>query len=89
MTDINALTAEIERLRSLAEWVLIDAEHLPKVGDELGGYDRACAIPSWIVRVATRAFMNGFSVDQCLRMSYTHYRPINAPPRRSEAAPVN
>ena len=73
------LERQIAEARKAAEWTLIDAEHLPKVGDEVGGYDPASAIPSWCIRLVSVAFLADLDIPQWRRMGYTYYRPINAP----------
>ena len=82
---IAELERQIAEARKAAEWTLIDAEHLPKVGDEVGGYDPALAIPSWRIHLVSVAFLlipplpADLYIPQLRRMGYTYYRPINAP----------
>ena len=72
------LEAQLAEARKAAEWTLIDAEHLPQVGDEVGGYDLALAIPSWRIRLVSVAFLANLDIPQWRRYGYTHYRPKNA-----------
>ena len=73
------LALEVTALKAQAEWTRIDAEHLPKVGDEVGGYDPALAIPSWRIRLVSVAFLADLDIPQWRRLGYTHYRSTNAP----------
>jgi hypothetical protein len=72
---IAELERQLAEARKVAEWVPIDEEHLPKVGDEVGGYDPPLAIP-FVISVASLADLD---IHQWRCMGYTHYRPGNAP----------
>jgi hypothetical protein len=77
---------QLAEAKKLAEWTPITPENLPKVGDEIGGYDPAEAIPYWRIRQVTRAFLLGFNIEHCNHMGYTHRRPI-APPQPEKVQP--
>lgn len=67
--------AQLEsRLREL-EWVPIDSEHLPKVGDEVACFDgESCVI------YEVTSFNALFTASKWInQLGMTHYRPINAP----------
>lgn len=69
---IADLERQLVEARKAAEWVPIDAEHLPEVGDEV-----LKATSGYVDSVDTDNVDYGF--DSWEHYGYTHYRPINAP----------
>ena len=71
--DVEALKSKLAAL----DWIPIDADHLPKFGDEIFGRWGA----SWGVYAWSRFEF----LDYALHAGYTHYRPINPPQKTTQA----
>jgi hypothetical protein len=87
LPEVAELRTEVERL----SWKLITPESLPKIGDEVTGFDPAEAILSIHVRAVSRGLAlarNKNPQDRDWeRLGYTHYRPIN-PPQPQKVGPA-
>lgn len=72
-----------------AEWKPITEENRPKVGDEIGGWDYDEWVPApigtkaivWRVSHLRRDIPAGY-VKSYLQTGWTHFRPLNPPPRK-------
>ena len=71
--ELSKLREENKALKRLAEWTLIDAEHLPKVGDEVLSESK------WAVSAVTPTDVKWAAAGIWYKNTSTHYRPINAP----------
>ena len=70
--------AEVTRLRALAEWTLIDKQHLPTVGDEI--YARArCRGFLWVTVATVGKHKAHWAAEDYTKNGWTHYRPITPP----------
>jgi len=70
--DVEALKCKLAAL----DWIPIDADHLPKIGDEVGVFDKNVPIVLGILREG-RNFIGS--------IRWTHYRPINPPQATTQA----
>jgi hypothetical protein len=67
--------SELEAQLAALSWTPITPDNLPKVGEEVGGYDPAEAISVWRVRIVTKITVNA----DWRALKYTHRRPLNLP----------
>jgi hypothetical protein len=74
--EVAALRAQNADARKAAEWVPIDAEHLPKVGDEV-----LRNVSNYWVEGISDPECNGWSAKRWKAMGIRAYRPINALPK--------
>ena len=83
------LALEVTALKAQAEWTRIDAEHLPKVGDEIGGWDTdAEGGLYWYLRAVDDDEQVGndliaipdMTAENWAEQTITHYRPKKCPP---------
>jgi DNA-binding transcriptional MerR regulator len=82
---IAELEAQLVEARKAAEWQPIDAEHLPKVGDEIGIWTRSTRgmwnshLPREMIWEIRKVWVRDHETyEQWIKVA-THYRPINAP----------
>jgi hypothetical protein len=70
---VGKLETDLAEAKKAAKWTLIDAKHLPKVGDQVWGKSRL------LLQVDEEDLLRYPDWQDWIRNWYTHYRPINAP----------
>ena len=87
------LENELAETKKAAEWTRIDAEHLPQVGDEIGGWDTdAEGILYWYLRAVDDdeqveddlIAIPDMTAENWAEQIITHYRAKNAPRKESK-----
>ena len=85
LRELNRIGPLLTDAMRRAAWTRIDAEHLPKVGDEVGIWRRTTKgvwnshFPRKMVWEIRKVWMRDHETyEQWIKVA-THYRPINAP----------
>ncbi len=72
--ELESVKTERDEWKALATWIPIDAEHLPKVGDEIGCYVGVDCPVFDVASCGPDANFENLDAE-----GWTHFRPINAP----------
>ena len=87
-TEIEDLKRQLDEAKKAAEWTPIDAKHLPKMGDEVGGWDTDSeGLLIWYFRGADDYEQLGddlvaiadMGAENWSELILTHYRPVTPP----------